>query len=169
MLVAILLLPCRVMATDNDLELTVKSAYIYNFIQFIDWPEQQNGAAPESVKICIIGGGQFGTVLAALSSRQAKGRPLEVKHEQPDSQTLPTCHVVVIDRSAEEQLPHLFAQLAGTNVLTVSDIPQFTRKGGGIGFVIIEGKVRFEINSRITQQAGLKVHAKLLELAKIVQ
>jgi hypothetical protein len=166
-LITLLPAPRPARAADNDLAATVKSAYIYNFIQFIDWPEPKGGP-PEFIKICMVGY-QSGTGLTALSSRQGKGLPIIVEQHTPDPDSLTSCQIVVINRSMEAQLPQILARLAGTPVLTVSDIPQFAERGGGIGFVIKEGKVRIEINSRTTQQAGLKVSAKLLEVARIVQ
>jgi hypothetical protein len=165
---AMLLTPCRVIA-DNTLALTVKSAYIFNFIQFIDWPEQALGPSPNPVKICMIGNDQFAAALATLSGRHVKGRPIAVAPISADHEALTSCQVVVIDQTAAAQLPQLLEQLAGANVLTVSDIPQFAHRGGAIGFVIDQGKVRIEINPRATQQAGLRVSANLLEVARIVQ
>jgi len=149
-----------------NLEFTVKAAYIYNFIQFIDWPAHPGGAPAESVTLCVVGDSPFGVALAALANRQVKGQAIHVVQNQEPK--LSSCQLVVIDRSAEAELSPVLTQLEGTSVLTVSDIPQFTHKGGAIGFVIVDGKVKVEINAHATQQAGLKVSAKLLEIAKIV-
>jgi hypothetical protein len=165
----VLFLAVTVPAADSSLELAVKSAYIYNFIQFIDWQEPENTAADSPLTICVIGSDPIGPALAELTSRKVKGRSIQVRQVTEGNDAPVDCHIVVIARSAEDRLPSILLQLAGANVLTVSDIPQFARGGGGIGFVIDEGKVKIEINSRAIQQAGLKVSAKLMEVARIVQ
>lgn len=158
-----------VMGAENNLELTVKSAYIYNFLQFIDWQEQENDATSRPIRICVIGNDPIGKALGELTSRQVKGRSIRVEQIVSDSDVSAGCHVVVIGRSEEKKLSVILKRMPGTNVLTVSDIPQFARKGGGIGFVIDQGRVKLEINLRVTQQAGLRVSAKLLEVARILQ
>lgn len=166
-LLAFLFVPSKGMG--NDLELTVKAAYIYNFLQFIDWQRKESDAGNNPIKICVVGSHQFADALEALSSRQVAGRAIQIIPDSPDSHVLGGCRVVFIGQSAEGQLSRLLARLSEANVLTVSDIPQFARKGGSIGFFIRNGKVKIEINLNATRQAGLKVSAKLLEVARIVQ
>lgn len=155
--------------TDSNLELSVKSAYIYNFIQFIDWHEQESDTVSQPIKICMIGNDPLGEALSGLTSRQVKGRSIQVERNAPETGDLAGYHIVVIGRSAEKRVPGILKQLADANVLTVSDIPEFTRKGGGIGLVTVNGKVKIEINSRATLQAGLRISAKLLEVATIIK
>jgi hypothetical protein len=168
-LVIMFFTPCMGFTADSDLELSVKSAYIYNFIQFIDWQEQESNAGSRPIKICMIGNDPLGEALSELSNRQIKGRSIQVERHANATGDLSDCHIVVIGRSAEERLPAILKQLADANVLTVSDIQQFTRKGGGIGLTTVNGKVKIEINSRVTLQAGLRISAKLLEVSRIVQ
>jgi len=54
-------------------------------------------------------------------------------------------------------------------VLTVSDADRFARKGGMIGLVNEGGKIRFEINLKAAEQAGIKLSSQLLKLASIVR
>lgn len=168
-LVLLFLPPGQGAAAGSDLELTVKAAYIYNFIQFIDWQEEAGGGEGRPIRICMVGDNEpFGAALSALSARQVKGRPIQVEQDVQDSDGLDTCQIVVIDHSQEEALPAILAQVGRANVLTVSDIPRFAQRGGAIGFVTDKGRVRIEINARVTQQAGLRVSAKLLEVARLV-
>lgn len=157
------------LTAENELELRVKSAFIYNFIQFIEWHEDKNDALKGPIKICMIGNDPLGDVLSELKERKAKGRPIQVERHTYETGSLSGYHIVVIGRSAEEKLPEILKQLSDANVLTVSDIREFAKKGGGIGLVTIDGKVKIEINSGVTLHAGLKVSAKLLEVARIVQ
>jgi hypothetical protein len=153
---------------ESELELNVKSAYIYNFIQFIDWQEEGN-YVNGPIKICVIGNDPLGEMLLGLTSRQIKGRSIKVDRHIHETGDLSGYHIIVIGRSVEERLPVILRQLENANVLTVSDIQQFAKKGGGVGLVTTEGKVKIEINSGATLRAGLKVSAKLLEVARIVQ
>jgi hypothetical protein len=76
--------------------------------------------------------------------------------------------VLFVGRSELAHLPRILQQIRGTGVLTVSDIEDFARKGGIVGFFNQGGRVRLEINAVLARQAGLKLSAKLLEISRIV-
>jgi hypothetical protein len=59
----------------------------------------------------------------------------------------------------------LTAALAGRPVLTVGADDAFAREGGMIALRTIEGRVRFEVNLAAATRAGLKVSARMLDLA----
>jgi hypothetical protein len=50
-------------------------------------------------------------------------------------------------------------------ILTVGETPQFLRDGGMVRFHIENNKVRFQINQKNAETAGLKVSSLLLALA----
>jgi hypothetical protein len=166
----ILILPLSAkQANSGDLDAEVKAAYIYNFTKFINWPQEENLSATTPIRICVFGNDPIGDTLKDLSSREAKGHPLKVEKYTSNVSSIPRCHVLFISRSEEQQLPLILKHLSGSNVLTTSDIPRFSRKGGMIGFVTEGGRVKIEINLRTSQQAGLKISAKLLEVSRIIQ
>jgi hypothetical protein len=51
------------------------------------------------------------------------------------------------------------------SVLTVSDLPQFSRRGGMIQFILDGNRVRFEVNLTPAERAGLTLSSELLKLA----
>ena len=54
-------------------------------------------------------------------------------------------------------------------ILTVSDDPQFIRRGGMIQFVFDDNRVRFEINLAAVQRARLNLSSELVKLATAVR
>lgn len=150
-------------------EFAVKSAYVYNFIQLVDWPARESGAAAGPIKICVIGGAALGEALAGLEDREIDGRRIQVSSAAAANASLPEQHIVILGRAAQDQLPEILKRLEGADVLTVGDLPQFARKGGMIGFVTENGRVRLEINLRAARRAGLKVSGKLMEVARVIR
>ena len=152
---------------DKGLEYKVKAAYIYNFIKFIDW----SGAAPMNpagpIRICVLGKDPFGPALAPFSRREARGRRLAVERI-PSANLSGGCHVVFVCDSERGRLEEVLKEAGRGSALTVGESEGFAARGGIIGFVIRGGKVRLEINRRAAEAAGLKISAKLLELATIV-
>lgn len=172
--VAVLLAVCGAFAAlqarpvwAGDLEAKVKVAYIYNFTKFIEWPGD-GAAGGEPVRICVIGTDPIRTMLGELTSREVKGRPLKIVRIKELSALAP-CHLLFVSRSEESLVPLILQRLQGTHVLTVSDIPRFAQRGGMVNFVTEKDRVKIEINQRAVRQAGLKISAKLLEIARVVQ
>jgi hypothetical protein len=161
-------LPCANHAAAGEIEAKVKAAYIYNFTLFTDWSADGNEALTDPINICVFGTDTIGGLLEELSDRMVKGRPLKVLRLKEISKNN-KCHVFFISRSEEQRLPLILQKLHGANVLTVSDIPRFSQRGGVIGFMIESERVRIEINLRAAREAGLKFSAKLMEIARIVQ
>lgn len=155
-------------ADAGDIEVKIKTAYIYNFTKFIDWPADEGKPASEPFRICVIGSDPIRTTLGELTNREAKGRPIRVVRIK-DLSALSSCHLLYISRSEEPQLAQILQRLQGMQVVTVSDILQFTQRGGMISFVTDKDRVRVQINQRTAREAGVKLSAKLLEIAKVVQ
>lgn len=155
------------LAEGSELETKVKAAYIYNFTKFVDWPGDEMTVAGEPIRICIIGNDPIRTLLGELSNREAKGRPLKIVRVK-DINALPSCNILYVSRSEQSQLPMILERLHGLPLLTVSDIPAFAQKGGIIGFINENNRIKVEINSRAARQAGLKISAKLLEISRVL-
>jgi hypothetical protein len=62
-------------------------------------------------------------------------------------------------------LPEILAAIRKQPILTVGDQERFAHQGGMINFVKQGGKVRFEVNSAAVEAGGLKMSAKLLQVA----
>jgi hypothetical protein len=152
----------------RQLEAKVKVAYIYNFPKFIEWPGDETCPVTEPIRICILGTDTVGVMLDELSDRKVKERPIQVAHlENVDIPA--SCHLLYISRSEERQVPLVLQRIQGSPVLAVSDVPRFAHEGGMIGFAIEGDRIKVELNQRFVREAGLKVRAKLLEIARIVQ
>jgi hypothetical protein len=69
----------------------------------------------------------------------------------------------------QSRLGQILAVLHKEAVLTVSDMPKFSLRGGMIQFVQEGKKVRFEVNLSAVQQAGLSLSSELLKVATAVR
>ncbi|MCX6554668.1 MAG: YfiR family protein [Candidatus Aminicenantes bacterium] len=159
---------CLGQAAGGDLEAQVKAAYIYNFTKFIYWDKGANEAQTSPINIFVLGTDPIGGLLEDFSKKQTSSHPIIVNKIDAETKIFSSCQLFFIAQSEKQQLPSVLRQLHGTNVLTVSDISGFAHQGGMIGFVIEDGKVKIEINLQAVNNAGLKISAKLLEIAKIV-
>jgi hypothetical protein len=79
------------------------------------------------------------------------------------------CRVLFISSSEENQLKEILAVLCKSSILTVSDMVQFSQRGGMIQFVFDRNRVRFEVNLTNARTAGLNLSSELLKLAVAVR
>jgi len=153
------LLPLQ--APAQSLEAKVKAAYIFNLAKYVDWPN----LPADAVHICVAGNDPIGSLLTELAGRPVKERPLKVDLNVTGD--LSFCQVLYISRS-ESRWADILSQARSNSVLTVSDMDNFARQGGIIGFYLDAGKVRLEINPASARTANLKISSKLMELARSV-
>ena len=162
--------------TAKPTDYEVKAAYLANFVKFIEWPESPSpppgGVAPadETFAICVLGQDPFGPALdAALAGENLGRRPL-IPRRVANAREAAACRVVFFgedDRTLRKDL----ASLEGTKVLTVSDQPDFLKRGGMIQFVLQGNppRVRFEVNLMAAKKAGLNLSSELLKVAADVR
>jgi len=149
-------------------EYDVKAAFLLNFIRFVNWSEQAGGGKGNELVLGIAGKDNFGNSLNLIRGAQIKNRTLVVKNAV-DHNSLTSCDILFISSSEKDRLPSLMAALKDLPILTVSEIEGFAARGGMINFIIVENKVRFEINPDAAKQAGINISSQLLQLARIVK
>ena len=122
----------------------------------------------ESFNICVLGQDPFGADLDAAVAGETIGgaRLLAKRISRP--QDAVDCRILFISSSEASQWKEILTALRTLSVLTVSDIPQFARRGGIIQFLLDGNRVRFDINLAATERVGVKLSSELLKLAVTV-
>ncbi|MGZ8136548.1 MAG: YfiR family protein [Methylococcaceae bacterium] len=151
---------------DNSVEYKVKAAYLYNFTKFVSWA----GDDFQTFNICILGDDPFKDAIDPIEKRSVFGKAIKVF--RADNLNVfrmtsyrPHCHILFISSSIDNPLP--FKEVA--NTLTVGESKDFATLGGMIGFINKQDKIKLQINQQAVKRAGLKVSAKLLEVAEIIK
>lgn len=167
-------------------EYQIKAAFVYNFIKFVDWPDEEKAAdANQPIIIGIIGKDQFRGAFESLKDRQLKGRKVLVSRfkgveeleiadrkdkdgPHPRIDAIRKCYVLFICASEQKNLQAIINSVRNYSVLTVGDMEGFIETGGIINLLKEEKKVRFEINLAAAKLAKLNIRSRLLRLAKRV-
>jgi len=152
-------------ASPADKEAQVKTAFIYNFTKFIDWPASEPGSEITVFSVCVLKPNPFGAALESFEHHQVRGRPVKTRLIDEEAE-IPGCQVLFIRDAGLQALPGVLKKCQQSKTLTISDSPGFAKIGGMIQFVTRENKIRFEINAEAAQEAGLKVSSQLLKLAQ---
>lgn len=145
-------------------EYVIKSAFLYNFALFVDWPLESFSASRASLDVCLIGNAPFGSALETISNKTIRER--QVKVQRIDNiEAISTCHVLFVSESESEHLKPILESARKHHVLTVSDMVRFDRFGGMIRLFATGDNIRFSINENAAHLAGLKISSRLLNLA----
>lgn len=151
-----------------DDEYSVKAAFLYNFAKFVEWPATAFNDPNDPLVICVLGQDPFGSGLDELQGKSAGKRTIAIRRFK-SARDLGRCHIVFVSRPATGSVQDTCRSLGNNAVLTVSDIDHFAQLGGMIGLSTVENKIRFSINLKVAEQAGLKLSSQLLKLATIVE
>ena len=154
--------------TQPEMEYRLKAAYLFNFIQFVEWPDSvfENDNSP--IILAVLGKDPFGKILdETVQNEKIGNHPIIIKRYRYLSQ-LEFCHVLFVSSSETESFQFILKSIKQSPILTISDIHDFGIYGGNISFYLEENKLRFAINMQALKQADLKVSSKLLRLAKVI-
>lgn len=163
-----LLLGHSASADSSPTEYQVKAAYLFNFLKFVQWPNDASADPQRKWVIGIVGNSPIGAELSVLAEgKTVEGRGLLVKTLQ-SGDSLGACHILFVGASEERHLVSILSSLQGSSVLTVADFDKFIERGGMIQFVNDGGRIRMDIDLGATGRARLKISSKLLALAQAV-
>lgn len=146
-------------------EYQVKAAYLYNFAKFVEWPSRafENPTAP--IRLCVLNYQSFESELNQMvEGKTIAGRPVAVVPVENGEQSH-SCHILFVNSSQDRQVQHIIEVLRDTSVLTVGETIEFVEKGGIISFVLQDDRVRFQVNYKAANRAGLRISSRLLSVA----
>ncbi len=149
-------------------EYQLKAVFLYNFINFVTWPDEAFDEPDRPFTIGILGEDPFGTFLEKVVADETfKGRPILLKRgNSPDE--LADCRILFIGKSNRGRLDAIFKKVTPGRVLTVGDFEGFIEAGGMINLTHADQRVRIEINVRAIRSTELEVSSKLLRVAKVI-
>ena len=158
------LLPGRAAMADDSLEYGVKAAFLYKFSFYVEWPAAAFTSPTSPINLCIAGGDPFGPALEKVASGESvNGRSVVVRRIKTVERDA-GCHILYIGATEAQRSAQIMEVVRGSNVLTVSDAGG-AGATGIIDFVVVNNRVRFNIDDEAAAQNGLVISSKLMSLA----
>lgn len=155
-------MPAQAAATP---EYQLKAVFLFNFAQFVEWPDSAFADPTAPLVIGVLGDDPFGAFLdETVRGETVNHHPLEVQRFRR-VEDVGRCHILFV---REPRLEDVLGKLANRPILTVGDAENFARRGGMIRFVNDRNRIRLLINLEAAQAARLKLSSKLLRPAQIV-
>jgi hypothetical protein len=153
------------MAQPKPSEYDVKAAYLFNFGKFM---RLSGGAATPrhpNFEICILGRDPIGHVLDDLTANESIDNRAVRVVRVTDGYAARECDVAFVSAEEGEGIQADLTALGKSDVLTVSDAPQFLKAGGMIQFVTQGNHVRFAVNLDAVGRTHLVLSSELLRVA----
>lgn len=139
---------------------THHSLYIHHFIRYIQCPNVSN-----TLVVGVSGGNP--AVMEALEkmalSRSTPELKLEVKKVLSPGDVA-TCHILFIPET-ESGKTAVYAARTDSQRLIITEGKGMLLQGGMINFVVVDKKLRFEMNQEAIEKAGFKVSNSLTVMA----
>jgi hypothetical protein len=155
---------CSLAQAAHPTESQVESAYLYNFGKFVTWPADHPTPA-DVFGICVLGRDPFGTILdSTVNGESIDGKKISVKRLSSMQQAQP-CNILFISSSEEAHLAAILEASQRMSLLTVSDMKNFAQRGGAIGLVVQDDRIRFEVNRTAAMRCHLALSSELLKVA----
>ena len=144
----------------------VEAAYLFNFARFMHAPPH----AADAFTIGVLGKiSALPSSLQTLTAReQIGGKPLRITRVQTpeDAQQ---CDIMFFGETDGVHFKRVLDAATASNVLTVSDSPDFLARGGMIQFVMVGSRVRFSVNLDAVHRSKIHLSSELLKVALSVQ
>lgn len=179
-------------------EYDFKAAFIYNFAKFVEWSENgkdsdsktsHNKNKSDDFIICILGDNPFGESFKPVLDKKLDSKKIRLvelesfqkfrgsyrttaeavkAYQSKHADVLIQSHFLFLCDSEKVFLDDLLALFRGHAIVTIGDMQDFAKKGGMIGFVLHDNKIRFEVNLVAARKEKINIRSQLLQIAKQV-
>ena len=150
-------------------ERSIKAAFLYKFLDYAEWPDSAFAQPDSPLVIGVTGADDIAAELQQITAgRKVGSRPVSVRRVR-EADSLAGLHMLFIGRSESARLASLAHRARDRAVLTVTEIPGALEHGAIVNFVLVEGRVRFEIALDNAERSGVKLSSRLLAVAITVR
>lgn len=146
-------------------EYALKAAFIVNFTKFVEWPGAKSIQKYNKIDVCVLGNSDLLNSFQIFKQASTDKLLISLVKETSSKNAGSHCHILFISASEEEHLEEILLALKGQPVLTISDIENFSERGGMMGFVIDNNRIKFIVNKNAIVAAGFNIDPQLLEIA----
>jgi YfiR/HmsC-like len=143
----------------------IHSAMLYNFIKYIQWPPESE---TEDFVIGVLGEEDVFNTLKTRYDGKMKGTRKFVIKKLSNASEASGCSVVYIGKSKSKEFENIKSATTGKSTLTITDSYNLGHKGSCINFKVVDGKLKFEMNTASISGANLKASSQLTSMAIMI-
>jgi hypothetical protein len=156
-------------SSETASEYAIKAAFLFNIIKYAEWaPGSPLSDPSKPIVVAIVGDDPFGSTLDdAVRDRTVRGRRVLVVHAA-NLKSVKQAHVAFISSSEASRAGDAISALNSRSTLTVGDTEAAAQALVMVNFVVVQGRVRFDVNQAQARRNGIELSSQLLKLARYV-
>ncbi len=139
-----------------------QAMFIYNFSRLIEWPASYRTGP---FVIGVIGSPDVAKELTTYTTGKKVGTQDIMVKQYKDVSEIDKCHILFVAFSKTKSMEELNSSLANKSTLIISEKNGAIDSGSAINFAVIGDKLKFEISQQNANKYGIKMSAKLQEMA----
>jgi hypothetical protein len=143
----------------------VHANIIYRFTKYVEWPA--NKQAGDFV-IGIVGDSPLYEELSSLTANKSVGDQRIMIKKFAAGAAAYNCSILFITQDESRNLKRITALTADQPVLLITEENGLAKKGSCINFIIVDDRLKLEINKNNVLSRNLNIASELLKLATIV-
>jgi len=148
----------------DSLEHELKSAYIYNFIRFVEWPPSAQG----DIVVCVAGPRPVvDEIRGGLSGKEIGDRAIRVRGAAAPVEVA-GCEVLYVTGRDSAGARRFLAAVPRHKVLTITESDRFPASGSLINFFLDNQTVRFAVNADLLPKTQFKLSSQMLQFGTMV-
>ena len=153
--------PISAQENDGPKDYALKADFLYRFRDYVYW---KNSTKNQIFKIAILEGSPITASLLDI----AKSKKVEVK-EYKSLNEVGFCNILFVPYNCSIPIETILSTFSGKPILIVTEHNGYGKKGAHMNFVVVDTKLKFEVNLKAINKAGIGVSSFLLQHAIIVQ
>lgn len=146
---------------NTTVDYTLQTLYIFNFTKYVEWP-----TGSKSIKIGVVDNTTAEGYLDKMAKAKSTGTSEISVINSKNENELGSCQIIFVPFNTTHLAAKLIERFGSQPILIITEEPDLTRKGAGVSFKQVSGKLRFQINEEAIKSKGLKVSSSLLVLAE---
>ena len=140
----------------------LQAAFIYNFTKYMEWPAgYRNG----DFVVGVINSPEMLSALNSMVSGKLVGAQKIVVKSFGSVNAVSDCHLVYLPKKSSNDLGTLKGKLSGKSTLIVTNKDGLAQNGADINFILVGGKLSFEMNKSNINGKNINVNSRLEQLA----
>ncbi len=143
-----------------------QAMYLYNFLSYFEWPSDYRGG---EFQIGVLGGGDpVVKELVATTMAKKVGSMNIVIVPFNSVNEISKCHVLFVPARSSALVSEVYEKLKASSTLLVTASTSGIENGAAINYIVVDGKLNFEIKPTNATEHRIKVSASLTHLARKV-
>lgn len=154
-------------------EYYVKTAYIFNFLKFIQLPviNQEQAISTGTLTIGCFNKNAYDALMNIKGKsivNPESTKIIDVIYLTSDFEINPDfqkCNVLFITSDQKNNLKKILTLIGNKTILTFGEFDDFLHEGGIINFVTVNKNIKFEVNIGSAKDANIEIRSQLLKMA----